>query len=386
MSKKIRKKKEVENESYDILQLDEKIKKLLQEETKKLDFHKQRLDDIESELDTTNDDPDGRLTYRQRVKLQDERDDLIKKIDDLETNNMIAEYMCISQKIITDYMKLIIVPINVSFFGGKSTVQNHDTAKKEILLEKFLDVAKRYLPIKTFKQEIQKKHTCDCGNSSEFTQTENTVTCDECGIERNIYTIHTNFKDVDRVNLSQKYKYDKKTHFRDTMNQYQGKQNKKIDNKVYSRCEDWFRRHNLLVDTKGMEGTESELFYKRHSKITKGHIYMSLSETENTSYYEDVNLIHNYFTGIPCPDISFIESELNDDFDKVASAYEQIKDVDRTNFLNGQYVLYQLLRRRKIKVNESDFHKLKTRERLLEHDSIWTLVCLAAEWSYFPMC
>lgn len=381
MSKKVRKKKEMENETYDILQLDEKIKKLIGDESKKLDQYKERVEKIDRDLHEKCRD---KLAYRIRKEIEAEREILIKKIEDLETNNMFAEYICISQKIIGEYMKLIVVPMNVSFFGGKSSFSTVDNVKKENLLEKFLDVAKKYIPIKTFKREVQKKHICSCGNSSEFTQTENTITCDQCGIEKNIYTIHTNFKDVDRVNLSQKYKYNKKTHFRDTKNQYQGKQNKKIENKVYADCEKWFKKHNLIMDNEEKGLTETEIFHKRHQKITKGHIDMALSETDNTSNYEDVNLIHNYFTGIPCPDISHIESELDDDFDKVADAYESLNDIDRTNFLNGHYVLYQLLRRRKEKVDESDFHKLKTRERLIEHDEIYSRICLILEWTFLP--
>jgi len=379
MSKKIRRKKEIENETYDILQLDEKIKKLIQDDTKKLDRYKERIVSIDNELES------DRLLYRYRKEIETEKETLLKKINDIETNNMFAEYICISQKIIGEYMKLIVVPMNVSFFGGKSSVSNVDNTKKENLLEKFLDVAKKYIPIKTFKKEVQRKHSCVCGNVTEFTQTDNTITCDDCGIEKNIYTIHTNFKDVDRVNLSQKYKYNKKTHFRDTMNQYQGKQNKKIENRVYSECGEWFGKQNLIikVDSKGL--TETEIFHKRHAKITKGHIDMALSETGNTSNYEDVNLIHNYFTGIPCPDISHLENDLNDDFDKVADAYETLKDIDRTNFLNGQYILYQLLRRRKEKVDEMDFHKLKTRERLIEHDEIYSRICLINCWNHNPV-
>lgn len=54
MSKKVRKKKELENETYDILQLDEKIKKLIQEETKKIDQYKKRIDEIQETLKVVN--------------------------------------------------------------------------------------------------------------------------------------------------------------------------------------------------------------------------------------------------------------------------------------------------------------------------------------------
>ena len=60
-------------------------------------------------------------------------------------------------------------------------------------------------------------------------QKQNKIICNECSHVHCIQSIQTSFKDIDRVNLSQKYKYKKKVHFRDTVNQYQGKQNKKIE-------------------------------------------------------------------------------------------------------------------------------------------------------------
>ena len=72
------------------------------------------------------------------------------------------------------------------------------------------------------------------------------------------------------------------------------------------------------------------------------------------------------------------------DFDKVAGVYKTLTDIDRTNFLNGQYVLYQLLRRRGVSVRESDFDILKTRERLSEHDDIWMRICVVLEWTFRP--
>lgn len=367
MSKKVRKKKEVENEKYDILQLDEKIKKLIQEETKNIDKYRERLEIVSNLIKTTH-------QYRERKQLEDEKRSLEKKISDIETNNMFAEYVCISHKIISEYMQLLMVPVNISFFGKKK--ENVDMCdRKESLLEKFLDIAKKYIPIKTYKREIKKKLVCDCGNAVDFTHTENTITCEVCGIETKVYTIQTNFKDIDRVNLSQKYKYSKRVYFRDTVNRYEGKQNKKIDKKVYDDVENWFIKHNLLID--------GDNFHQKHSKITKDHMYMALSETGHNLHYEDINLLHNQFTGIPCPDISHIRNELFEDFDKVMAVYDTL-DVDRVNSLNSQYILYQLLRRRKVKVNENDFGMLKTRDRLIDYDEIFQQLCLRLEWTFTP--
>lgn len=374
MSKKVRKKKEVEIEKYDILQLDEKIKKLIQEESKKIDDYRQRKNEIKEILSAKSSNTS--LPYRKRKLLEEEKIKIDQKIKDLETNTMFAEYICISQKIIDEYMLLLNVPMNVSFFGKKREKSESD-GRKEDLLDKFLDIAKKYLPIKTYKKETQKKIVCDCGNSSDFTHTENTVTCESCGIENSIYTIQTNFKDIDRVNLSQKYKYSKRVYFRETVNRYEGKQNKKIVPKVYDDVELWFDKHNLLLH--GGELT----FHEKHGNITKDHIYMALSETGHNLHYEDINLLHNQFTGKPCPDISHVRNELFEDFDQVMIEYDNL-DIDRVNSLNSQYLLYQLLRRRKVKVNENDFGMLKTRDRLIDYDEIYEKICMRKEWSFFP--
>ena len=49
----------------------------------------------------------------------------------------------------------------------------------------------------------------------------------------------SSYKDVERVNMATikitKYTYDRKIHFRDCINQFQGKQNATIDKKVYDK-------------------------------------------------------------------------------------------------------------------------------------------------------
>lgn len=371
--KKSRKKKEVEQENYDILQLDDRIKKLIIDESKNVDKYKSRIEEIIKILE--NEHPD----YHQRKLYIQEKENLIQKISDIETNNMFAEYVCFSQKIVLEYMKLLAVPVNISFSGKKK--DNTQDTKKNELLDKFLDIAKKYIPVKPHKKEQKKKVTCDCGNTTSFEYTENTITCELCGLEEKIYTIQTNFKDIDRVNLSQKYKYSKRVYFRDTINRYEGKQNKTINPKVYCDIENWFQRHNLLK----LEPCEknSETWNARHVGITKDHLYMALSETGNNLHYEDINLLYSYFTGKSCPDISHIRDKVIEDFDKVMVVYDSL-EVDRVNSLNSQYILYQLLKKHKVKVHVGDFGMLKTRERLIEYDEIYSKICEKLEFSFFP--
>lgn len=369
---KVRKKKDEVDENYDIIQLDRLIKDTIQAENtrQRLQEHRRRVESINRHLDTKN----RRIEYRQKKSLQTEKSSLEQKIQDIEHHDRLAEYVCKSHRIIEEYRKMLEVPVSVSFI--RKTRDDSQDARKQQLLDEFLAIASEYIPIKNWKRERINTIGCECGNNTDFTYTENTITCEKCGIERNIYTIQTNFKDIDRVNLSQKYKYSKRVYFRDTINRYEGKQNRKIDRKVYDDLHDWFRKHNLLVDSYDL--------HTQHQRISKEHLYMALSETGHNLHYEDINLLHYQFTGIPCPDISNVREALFEDFDRVMEVYDSL-NVDRINSLNSQYILYQLLRRRKVKINENDFGMLKTRDRLIEYDEIYQQICLKLEWTFIPI-
>ena len=90
----------------------------------------------------------------------------------------------------------------------------------------------------------KKKKICDCIKKEEnkITNQDNSsqVTCAECGTIYNInFSENNNFYDYSRINVNQKYHYEKKCHFRDTINQYQGKQTNTFRKKflvILKRC------------------------------------------------------------------------------------------------------------------------------------------------------
>lgn len=368
-------------EQFDILHIDEKIKKIIIQENMKLNDYKTEYIEL-TNLITNKNQKNIDISDKNKKELNTKINMLKKKIYELENDIPMAEYIYVSTPILEKYKKIIQTPVKVSFFNTSKKDENNlsrnDFENKKIeLMDEFYDIAKKYIQIKSYKKEISQRYICDCGNQSNYTETQNKIICNECSNVHSVQSIQTSFKDIDRVNLSQKYKYKKKVHFRDTVNQYQGKQNKRIDPKIFSILEEQFKIHNLV-------NNEGKTYFEKYSNITKEHIYMFLFETNNSNYYEDINMIHTHFTGIPCPDISDIEHLLYEDFDKVVDAYESLEDIERIHFLNGQYILYQLLRRRKVKVKESDFDILKTRERLVEHDEIYQKVCMKLEWTFLP--
>lgn len=370
----------------DIIHIDEKIKKNILKDINKFEEYKKELETLE--ILKTNSEI---LPEKRKKEIYFKIDLLKQKLFEIENNIIMSEYICMSSPILTKYKKLINTPVRLSFFNGRSpfngqsiydnlnTQKNskiNEEKEKQDIIDEFLTIAKNYIPINTYKEETSQQYYCECGSFNNCIELQNKIICNECSSVHSIQSIQTSFKDIDRVNLSQKYKYKKKVHFRDTLNQYQGKQNKNVEH-IYPILEEQFLLHNLV-------NKDGKTNYEKYSSITKEHIYMFLFETNNSNFYEDINMIHTYFTGIPCPDISDIEHLLYEDFDKVVDAYESLGDIERIHFLNGQYILYQLLKRRKYKVKENDFDILKTRERLVEHDEIYQKICLKLEWTFSP--
>jgi hypothetical protein len=219
-------------------------------------------------------------------------------------------------------------------------------------------------------KQARDRPVCSNCKSVEFVHVSdgNLVICENCGKQEEKIFKTVSFKDISRVNMSNKYTYERRIHFKDCMNQYQGKQNATVNDEVYRDLEEQFALHDLLV---GDVNTPKK---QRFEKITKDHIMMFLKETAHTKHYEDIVLIYHTMTGKKVDDISHLEAQLMEDFDKISELYDKKykmeKRIERKSFINTQYILFQLLRRHKYPCKREDFNMLKTLDRQCFHDEI----------------
>ena len=334
-------------------------------------------------------------TFREYKNMCDfivELDKYIVNIDMIETN-----YITDSSPIINQYREYIERPKVSSFIGKKKNNEDkqltsltnkysliinnlkeksftlNSTSRLEYYFNKFMksEYKKQYKIFNPFDNNLKKVNTkkkkeyCECFDKTE--DSNGSVVCKNCG---NVYSDiedNINYHDYSRVNMVQKYHYDKKCHFRDTINQYQGKQNKFIPQKVYDDIDYMIKMHGLSKD-----------------KITINHVSMFLTETKNTNFYEDKQLIYSNITGKDKPDISKYEKQLYEDFDKLVTVFLQLK-INRKNFLNAHYVLKQLLLRQGVKLPENHLNSLRTPQRLREHDEIYEKCCEMLGWNFRPL-
>ena len=342
----------------------------------------------------------GYLTPGTVERLKEECRELEHRIKDTVSGNEFNFYLTETAPFIEEYKKILCTPEKRSFMKKS---KSNGSREKSALVDKYLNIAQRYvisahlekegdvrpiIPVKSSTTENDKKKArrikCSCGNKKDFDVDEGSIhTCMICGEEQHVPFYTTSYKDVDRVNISSKYTYDRIIHFRDSMNQYQGKQNSTIDPKVYTDLEEQFRKHHLLV------GNDNTPPYKKFSKITKSHISMFLKELKYTKHYENVNLIHFKLTGIPPDDISHLEDKLMEDFIKLTDLYDQIyiqeKKINRKNFINTHYVLFQLLCRHKHPCSKEDFNILKTVDRQHFHDDVTRDLFTRLNWNHVSL-
>jgi len=315
------------------------------------------------------------LSFRIKNKIKQEIILLKKLIKDIKNNISKNYYIMDSLPIINQYKKNLKVPIKLNFMGK---LENKNYKKKKSLENKFLEICNRF-KLLTKNQIILQKLTIfciKCNNYKNFTIDNNHYICAECGLEffeiKNLFSYNA----VNRVNVTSKYTYDRKIHFRDCVNQYQAKQNTIITEKLYTYLIDKIKAHGLVKK-------DAKLPF---SNITKEQIFLFLKNGKFSKYYDDLTLIHYKLTGIKPPNISHIESKLIADFDILTTLYDIKfrKDITftRKNFINTQYVLYQLLRKYNFPCKSSDFNILKTVERKTFHDNICRQLFTELKWNF----
>ena len=362
--------------TLDILSIDTKIKNNFKEEEKKIAEYEKKLYELEQTRDR------NKISVSSYKNLISNIEELKEKIREISLNDNLNFYIIKTAHLLEKYKNILQTPIKISFIGR---VKNNNKEKNNIITQ-YLDIAQLYIEgiQNTLTPESTQIICNNCSNKLFFDIIDYSIyICILCGSQQEILLHTSSYKDIDRVNITIKYTYDRKVHFRDCINQYQGKQNSTIDPEIFTQLIDQFYKHNLLVGDKYMS---REI---QCSKITREHIHIFLKELQYTKHYENVNLIHYQITGIKPDDISYLEDKLLDDFDILTDLYDKkFKNkpgFERKNFINTQYVLYQLLMKYKHNCKKEDFTILKTTDRKSFHDDIAKILFEDLGWNMAPI-
>lgn len=327
---------------------------------------------------------------------------IIKEKSMLDDDINLSYYLIHAMPILDKYRELLQRQVKVQFVGAMTSSLNIE--EMNLIIREYLKLVRKYFPVEftqNYLEEMEKyishspsqpspilklwskKQKCTLCNmeNMNIANHDNYFICEGCGYTYDSVGHDLSFKDIDRINISNKYQYDRRTHFKDCINQFQGKQNATIDPQVYKDLTEQFRLHHLIPDN--YDTLPKEQAFR---EITKEHVLMFLKETGYTKHYEDVVLIHHQLTGSPAPDISHLENDLLQDFDQLTDLYDKkYRNNERKNFINTQYVLFQLLKRHKFPCKKEDFNILKTIDRKYFHDSVMQDLFESLGWNIHPL-
>jgi hypothetical protein len=373
----------------DILELNTKIQTFIDDENINIENSKCVLHVVDTLLALEKSNLRPGMIY----KLNNLKDSLTRNVEEYEN----LKYFNIDvAPLIEKYHSLNKQTMTIPFFNtNKKNLKEH-SIKKEQTQKEFIQKLKEYTNLKNF-EFMMKNYAfvpksspppCICGNKSEFIRDEDRAVCAICSTEQSLISNTSSFSDVGRVNMASKYTYNRKVHFRDCIIQYQGKQKTHIPEEIYTILE------VKLVEKKVINDSSSRL--KRYEKVTRVMVLDMLKELESKDikkFYDDIVLIHHTLTGQACDNIENLEDSLLDDFDKLTETYDNLytnkenneeggKVTKRKNFINAQFVLYQLLRKHGHSCNEMDFLTLKTSERKKYHHTICKELFSILGWNY----
>lgn len=348
-----------------IYSIDKKIRDIWDKNKEKIDLIDKEIKELE-DISEQNDSKESISLHvlrdiEHKIKKLNQQKNIIENI-----NNVQHFYTMDFSELLEQYKSAM--PNKISFMGKSKKPQN-DICKFYLEILKKYDIEYKELEDLTLKSKKSDKKNCsNCGSSIIIQIEQNLEICEDCGKQEEKSYKSMSYKDISRINMSSKYSYERKIHFKDCINQFQGKQNATIDDKVFKDLEEQFDLHGLLV------GDKTTPKKNRFENVTKEHILLFLKENGHSKHYEDVVLIYHKMTGKKVDDISYLETQLMEDFDKISNLYDKkfkfTGKIERKSFINTQYILFQLLRRHKYPCKKEDFNMLKTLDRKCFHDEI----------------
>jgi Zn-finger nucleic acid-binding protein len=246
------------------------------------------------------------------------------------------------------------------------------TKFRKLLIEKYLDIFKRYHPIYINYAQTLKTicPVCQYDLSKIISEEVGIVVCPKCNTEKTML-IHTSI--ISEVKyMNSKDGYEDRENFWKALQRFQGKQNNHIPERLYKELDEYFKSFGLPIGKEicGMELTKKGT----RGNTSRGMMFKALSETNNSVFYEDVNLICHLYWGWLLPDISADEEQIMNDYDMTQEVFKKIPK-DRRSSLNAQYRLWQHLRVRGHRYPIDDFKIVKTPDILVEHDRIMKIMC-----------
>lgn len=309
-------------------------------------------------------------------------------VNDYENKSSYNKYISSTSKLLEEYNKVASnTSKGVVFF--KKQLEKEDEAivnHRLYIIREYIDIAKQYIRLE-ISHKIPSKSSCgSCGvdmSKNLIDEDLGLIICPKCGYERENISYNSTYKDIQRVNLSNRNNYDDCENFRKALLRFQGRQTHRPPAKLYEQLDDYFIK---IKKPTGKEITKTPPTEEGKKKGTSREMmFEALSETNNSAYYDDINLILHIYWGWDLPDISSIEERIMEDYINTQHIYNSIVQKDRNASLNIQFRLYVHLKAVGYPCTKDDFKIQTSRDSLIFHNEMWNVMCEKTGIKFHPV-
>jgi hypothetical protein len=376
----------VYNSDYNILNINYSIVKKLK------DCAKSKLPELYEKCNNFCKLLNLELKSVQKKNILLEYNEICKNIKELESESKLTEYLQKATPFLDSYLSLGFVKKKINF--KKDTDSNCNSELESCIridiIKQYLDVAREYIEINLINETIN-CNTCKLC-SYVFTDSEldsiELYNCPICGLEVSIVLKNPLYlKYIPNNTYKNSYSDDK--NFKKAFERFQGLQINKIPDSLLQSLDKYFSSYNFPIGSTVKEWKLNE-YNERYTIINNSVItvnremlYTALTKTNNSLYYNDINLILHLYWGFPLPDIEKYKERVLADYSLTQSVFSNI-DKDRSSSLNTDFRLYKHLQLCGYKCKISQFKIIKTPSIREKYEFFWQEMCEKTGLQYIP--
>jgi len=217
---------------------------------------------------------------------------------------------------------------------------------------------------------ISNSYNCKlCKSIMIYSLLDSELICKKCGYTESIIinSDKSSYKDPPRE--ANYFAYKRINHFNEWLAQFQAKETTEITEEIYT---------NIYKEIKKNINFDIE-------SITNAQLKTILKKLQYNKYYENIPHIINVLNGKKAPSLTRNEEEhLRSLFKEIQLPFSNNCPSERKNFLSYSYVLHKFCELLEYDYLLPNFPLLKSREKLLQQDKIWKLICKDLNWQYIP--
>lgn len=345
-----------------------KIKELTMDK-KELKSQKIYIQKLIVEFDKLNVKPSIELKdfeLEKKLNLKEEIQNLTLKINNIEKNKNINNYLLNTTHILYNYYDKKNSQSIIDFFNLKKdlTINDDKNKIKNEYLKKINKMCNKNIEKTNFKEEFMCKK---CSIEKICIQSESIKVCPNCGLQEKILI------DSDKISYKEPpreisyFAYKRINHFNEWLAQFQAKETTDIPKEVYNAIKIELEKESY-IDIKNLK---------------KSKVRAILKKIGLNKYYEHVPHIINRISGKPAPIIDRqTEEKLRLMFKEIQPFWVKNCPDKRSNFLSYSYVLYKCLQLLELDIYLEHFSLLKSREKLADQDLIWNKICKDLKWEF----